>query len=111
MHAGGDVGEVDTKSDVLVTEAKEVFFTFLYLESWFLTIFNPMLTRLLFLFVLLATSVVWVLEEMEVLMFLLEALFVFFFPPITKRPKYSTFRLTLLRVDGFMANTRNIAMG
>jgi hypothetical protein len=70
-----------------------------------------MLTRLLFLLVLFATSVVWVLDEMEVFLLPFEVLFFFFFPPITEPRKYSALRLTLLRVDGFMAKTKNIAIG
>ena len=108
----GEVGAVDTKSEVSDTNVKEVFLTFLYFESEIFTAFIPILIRLPRLLFLLPTSVIIVWSDIDDLLLLLTVLdFFVLSPPITDLRKRVAFRFIFFRVDGFIANTRNIAIG
>ena len=102
----GEVGDVGTHSDASETETNEDFCEFLLF-----TIFIPMLIRLARLLFLFPTSVIKVLSDIEDLLLFTVVLVFFAFPPITDRLKRNAFRFILLRVDGLMANTINIAIG
>ena len=107
----GEVGAVDTNSVWSHADVNEVFLTFLYLESDIFTAFIPMLIRLARLLFLLPTSVIMVWSDIDDLLLLLAVLNFLVLSPITDLRNRDAFRFIFLRVDGFMANTQNIAIG
>ena len=107
----GEVGAVDTNWVVSDADVKEVFLTFLYLESDIFTAFIPMLIRLARLLFLLPTSVIMVWSDIDDLLLLLAVLDFLVLSPITDLRNRDAFRFIFLRVDGLIANTQNIAIG